>query len=104
MEEKIQRDARNYVGKQTVVHVQRRFGNRQTKLFETAAHVARLHLLIANHRVRDDDQFLCARHRNRRRMCRDERFQLVYALICRKRQNEFDFFFLILRICRRRRR
>ncbi len=55
--EKVQRNPREHFGEQSVRQVGRRFGKRQVKLFQSAAHVAGLQPLIAERGMGRHQQF-----------------------------------------------
>ena len=61
-QEKVERNARDHVGEQSIGHVGRCFRQCKSKLLQSSVGIARLYFLFAEHRVRDYEQFVRSRH------------------------------------------
>ena len=59
--EEIHRNAGDHFDEQTIGHVGRRLGQSQTKLLQAAVDFVRLQFLIAEQRMSNDQEFVCAR-------------------------------------------
>ena len=93
----VQRNTREHFSEQSIRQVGGRFGKRQMKLLQPAAHVAGLQLLIAERGMRRYQQFGCVRQGCRSRIRGDESFKEFDPPVRRQHQRlPINFFQLVI--------